>query len=54
MSEKQRCGVGKYSLYDFIQLKLKKMIVNWITMTKKSDEHLRSTYGYTGQLFRPY
>ena len=29
-------------------------IVNWITMTRKSSEHLRTIYGNTGQLFRPY
>ena len=29
-------------------------IVNWITVTRKSDEHLHTTYENTGQLFRPY
>ena len=29
-------------------------IVNGITMTRKSGEHLRMTYGNTGQLIRPY
>ena len=29
-------------------------IVNWITMTRKSAEHLRTIYGNTGQLFRHY
>ena len=29
-------------------------IVNWITMTRKSGEHLRTIYGNTGQLFWPY
>ena len=29
-------------------------IVNWVTMTRKSNEHLRATYGNNGQLFRPY
>ena len=28
-------------------------IVNWITMTRKSAEHLRMIYENTGQLFRP-
>ena len=28
--------------------------VNWITMTRKSGEHLRAKYGNTGQLFWPY
>ena len=28
--------------------------VNWITMIRKSGEHLRTTYGNTGQLFQPY
>ena len=27
---------------------------NWITMTRKSGEHLRTTYGNTGHLFRSY
>ena len=31
-----------------------KMIVNRIIMTGKSGEQLRSIYGKTGQLFRPY
>ena len=29
-----------------------KTIVNWITMISKSGEHLRMTYGNTGQIFR--
>ena len=29
-------------------------IMNWITMTRKSGEHLGMTYGNTGLLFRPY
>ena len=29
-------------------------IGNWITMTRKSGEHLRTTYGNTGQLFRAF
>ena len=29
-------------------------MVNWITMTRKSAEHLCTIYGNTGQLFRPY
>ena len=29
-------------------------VVNWITLTRKSDEHLRTTYRNTEQLFRPY
>ena len=29
-------------------------VMNWITMTRKSGEHLRATYGNTGQLFRTY
>ena len=29
-------------------------IVNWITKTRKSAEHLRTIYGNTEQLFRPY
>ena len=29
-------------------------IVNWITTTRKSAEHLRTIYGNTEQLFRPY
>ena len=32
----------------------KNIIVNWITKTRKSGEHLRTTYGNTGQVFRPY
>ena len=34
--------------------KLRNNIVNWITMTRKSGEHLRTTYENTGQLFRCY
>ena len=29
-------------------------IMNWITMTRKSAEHLRTIYGNTGHLFRSY
>ena len=29
-------------------------IVNSITVSRKSGEHFRTTYGNTGQLFRPY
>ena len=35
-------------------VELKNYIMNWITKTRKSGEHLRTTYGNTGQLFRPY
>ena len=28
--------------------------VNWIIMTRKSAEQLRTAYGNTGQPFRPY
>ena len=31
-----------------------KLLVNWIIMTRKSGEHLHTTYRNTGQLFRPY
>ena len=34
--------------------KLRNYIVNWNTMTRKSSEHLRTTYGNTGRLFRSY
>ena len=29
-------------------------ILNSITMTRKSNKHLRATYGTTGKLFQPY
>ena len=30
------------------------LFVNWITITRKSGEHLRTTYGNTGQLIRSH
>ena len=42
----------KWSTFSFF--KSKNYIVNWINMTRKSCEHLRTTYGNTRQLFRPY
>ena len=41
----------KISTFSFLSWGI---IVNWITMTRKYGEHLRTTYGNIGQLFRSY
>ena len=42
------------SLLHIFVFKKRNYIVNLITMTRKSGEHLRTIYGKTGQLFGPY
>ena len=44
-----QANIKMICIFDF---KSSNYIVNWIT--RKSNEHLRMTYGNTGQLFRPY
>ena len=43
-----------YKYFYIFLFKKGNYIVNWITMTRKYGEHLRMTYGNTGQLFQPY
>ena len=45
-SKKKRNTSSKYFI--------KEWFVNWMTMTRKSGEHLLSTYRKTEQVFRPY
>ena len=45
---------SKSQNYSWCVQNIKNNYLNWITMTRKSAEHLRTIYWNTGLLFRPY